>query len=140
MAKKRVKFLVSPSGRYGLGYNADDVVELPAKQADEILKNGDAVLVDENGEALEQDGKDELDSLKVANEVLENNNRVLQEENEMLKKENETLKAAQSPVTDPENVSEKEAAAKAVKNAPAGQTATDKGVATAEKAVKPPVK
>lgn len=35
---KKIKFLLSPTGKFGLGYNEADEVELPTKQANELIK------------------------------------------------------------------------------------------------------
>ena len=43
--KVKVKFLVSPTGLYGLGYNAGDEVSLPKQQANTIVENKHGVFV-----------------------------------------------------------------------------------------------
>ncbi|KQS45918.1 hypothetical protein ASG38_15015 [Flavobacterium sp. Leaf359] len=37
---KKVRFILSPTGLYGLGYNIGDVAEFEAKQADELIESG----------------------------------------------------------------------------------------------------
>ena len=43
--KVKVKFLVSPTGLYGLAYNAGDVAPLPKPQADTVVENKHGVFV-----------------------------------------------------------------------------------------------
>ncbi len=43
--KVKVKFLVSPTGLYGLGYNVGDVASLSKPQADTIVENKHGVFV-----------------------------------------------------------------------------------------------
>jgi len=43
--KVKIKFLVSPTGLYGLAYSAGDVVSLPKPQANSIVENKHAVFV-----------------------------------------------------------------------------------------------
>ena len=43
--KVKVKFLVSPTGLYGLGYSVGDVASLPKQQADTIVENKHGVFV-----------------------------------------------------------------------------------------------
>jgi len=43
--KVKVKFLVSPTGLYGLGYNVGDVAPLSKTQADTIVENKHGVFV-----------------------------------------------------------------------------------------------
>ena len=43
--KVKVKFLVSPTGLYGLAYNAGDDASLPKTQAEEIVENKHAVFL-----------------------------------------------------------------------------------------------
>lgn len=40
---KKVRFILSPTGLYGLGYNIGDVAEFETKQADELIESGYAV-------------------------------------------------------------------------------------------------
>jgi hypothetical protein len=43
----KVKFLINPTGKWNLSYNAGEVVELEQKQAELLIEAGDAVLVEE---------------------------------------------------------------------------------------------
>lgn len=40
-----IRFLISPTGKYALGYNAGDEVEIGEKKAKEIVDNGDATYL-----------------------------------------------------------------------------------------------
>lgn len=41
---KKIKFLKSPTGKYGLAYVAGDVAEFEEKQANELIESGFATL------------------------------------------------------------------------------------------------
>lgn len=41
----KVRFIKSPTGAYGLGYNVDDVHEFDSKQAEEMIETGHAEKV-----------------------------------------------------------------------------------------------
>jgi hypothetical protein len=43
--KLKVKFLLSPTGKFGLGYNVDEVASFPKIQATELIEAGYAELV-----------------------------------------------------------------------------------------------
>ena len=43
----KVRFLVNPTGKWNLSYNAGEVVEIETKQAELLIEAGDAELVAE---------------------------------------------------------------------------------------------
>lgn len=43
--KVKVKFLLSPTGKFNLGYNAGETAILPELQADELIEAGYAEIV-----------------------------------------------------------------------------------------------
>lgn len=43
--KLKVKFLLSPTGKFGLGYNIGEVASFPGIQAEELIEAGYAKLV-----------------------------------------------------------------------------------------------
>lgn len=43
----KIKFLINPTGKWNLSYNAGEVVEIEKKQADLLIEAGDAELIEE---------------------------------------------------------------------------------------------
>lgn len=65
--KKYVKFLVSPTGAFGLAYNADDVGELEDLRAAEVVEAGYAQYCDAEGKLITvgvTSAKDDASDLK----------------------------------------------------------------------------
>ena len=51
MANKKIKFIVSPTGKFQLGYNVGEEAEIDSKQADELIEAGYALEVESKKEA-----------------------------------------------------------------------------------------
>jgi len=43
--KSKIKFILSPTGKFGLAYGVNEIVEMNANQADEIVDSGYAEFV-----------------------------------------------------------------------------------------------
>ncbi len=42
---KKIKFILSPTGKFGLAYGVDEIVEMNANQANEIVESGYAEFI-----------------------------------------------------------------------------------------------
>jgi hypothetical protein len=43
--KSKIKFILSPTGKFGLAYGVDEIVEMNANQANEIVESGYAEFI-----------------------------------------------------------------------------------------------